>query len=392
MIKDKNIICFGFAEWDNPYKTNQHRLMFLFSKTNRVLFVESIGLRRPVFQKKDIKRIISRLVKWFKGIRRLNENLFILSPLVLPFHKYKFIRYINKLLLFIQLKQAIIALNFKNPIIWSYIPNANEFIGKLNESLSLYHCVDDISANPLVDKNSFIENENKLLSSVDIVVTTSKHLFSEKSKLNTNTHYLPNVADFYHFNKSILQTTKIPQDIEKIKTPILGFFGAISNYKIDFDLLSYLATRNANWNIVLIGDTGEGEKKIDTNTFNNNKNIYFLGPKSYELLPSYLKAFNVCLLPNRINQYTKNMFPLKFFEYLSSGKAIVSTNLDAIADFSNLCYISESYESFECNIKLALNENSASDIINKRIKTARNNTWEKRAEEFSELIIKYARK
>ncbi|HDZ2781807.1 TPA: glycosyltransferase family 1 protein, partial [Klebsiella pneumoniae] len=50
--------------------------------------------------------------------------------------------------------------------------------------------------------------------------------------------------------------------------------------------------------------------------------------------PSYLKGFDVALLPNNINSYTDNMFPMKFFEYLAAGRNVVSVNLPSIKEFS----------------------------------------------------------
>ncbi|MBX9265058.1 glycosyltransferase, partial [Klebsiella pneumoniae] len=64
------------------------------------------------------------------------------------------------------------------------------------------------------------------------------------------------------------------------------------------------------------------------------KNIHFLGAKDYSSLPSYLKGFDVALLPNNINSYTDNMFPMKFFEYLAAGRNVVSVNLPSIKEFS----------------------------------------------------------
>jgi hypothetical protein len=130
MLENQNIICFGFADWDNPYRTNQHHFMERLSKTNRVLFIESLGLRRPTFQKKDILRILRRLKGWMKGVKRKSENLYVFSPLVLPFHRYAIVRQFNRWFLKAQLDYIVKKYSFQCPIIWSYIPNAVEFLGK----------------------------------------------------------------------------------------------------------------------------------------------------------------------------------------------------------------------------------------------------------------------
>ena len=184
MIENNNIICFGFAEWDNPYRTNQHHLMERFSHSNRVLFIESLGLRRPTFQQKDLKRIIYRLIKWIKGVRKVSDNLFVYSPLVLPFHKYSAIRFVNKQFLMLQLKYIVAKYGFDEPIIWSYIPNALEFIGVWKEKLVVYHCVDELSANPLIPGDVVRKMEEKFIKAADCVFVTAKPLYDEKKKIS----------------------------------------------------------------------------------------------------------------------------------------------------------------------------------------------------------------
>jgi len=333
MISGNNIICFGFAEWDNPYKTNQHHLMSRLSKHNRVLFIESLGLRQPTLQPKDTKRIVKRLISWIKGVKKVSETLYIFSPLVLPFHKYLFVRVFNKIFLHLQLKIVVSKYNFKNPIIWSYIPNAIDFLGVWQEKISVYHCVDELSANSRIPEQVVKRMEEEFIKKVDVTFVTAKTLFEEKRKYSDSVFYMPNVADFEHFNKALLNSTVIEPDVSAIPSPRLGFIGAISNYKIDFELVDYLARKHAEWSFVFIGETGEGEKTVDLTRIKENQNVYFLGGKDYTALPGCIKGFDICLLPNRLNEYTRNMFPMKFFEYLASGKPVVSTELQALREF-----------------------------------------------------------
>jgi len=113
-----------------------------------------------------------------------------------------------------------------------------------------------------------------------------------------------------------------------------------------------------------------------------------LGGRPYEQLPGYLKAINVCLLPHRLNQYTHNMFPMKFFEYLAAGKPVVATALDAIKDFTDVHYRCGSPEEFENGITVALAEDHMQEE-QKRFAVAQKYTWDSRIGSMSELIGKY---
>jgi glycosyltransferase involved in cell wall biosynthesis len=225
--------------------------------------------------------------------------------------------------------------------------------------------------------------ELEFLKKVEVVFTTARSLYESKRRFNEHTYYMPNVADFDHFNKGFVELSPVP--VQHRSPVTIGFIGAISNYKIDFDLLAFLAEEHPQWMILLIGVTGEGEMAADLTLLEKYANIKFLGGKPYQELPGFLSAFDVCLLPNRLNDYTKNMFPMKFFEYLAAGKPVVSTFLDALMEFSDYCYLSKTHEEFELNITKALHEDSPA-LQRKRIECAKLYTWEKRVEEMSAVI------
>ena len=60
-LQGRDIVCVGFADWDTDLWTNQHHLMSRLARGNRVLFVESLGLRRPQLAGRDLRRIARRL-------------------------------------------------------------------------------------------------------------------------------------------------------------------------------------------------------------------------------------------------------------------------------------------------------------------------------------------
>ncbi len=378
MLKGQDILCISAADWDNIAWTNKQHIMSRLSKTNRILYIESLGLRQPTIKKKDILRILKRIKDWLKGPRKINENLFVYSPIILPFHKIKIVQKINHLVLWLTLKLLLTRLRFKKPIFWTYSPPATSLIGRLNEKLVIYHCVDELSATPRIPTSSILKMEEELLQKADLVFTTSKLLYEKKKEFNQNTYYMPNVADVAHF----MRASEIPEDIANIKHPIIGFIGTIVLYKLDFNLIKHIALTHPQWSIALIGDVVEGE---NIEEFQSIPNIFMLGGKRYELLPGYIKAFDVCILPNRINEYTQNMFPMKFFEYLATGKPIVLTELPAVNEYREISYIAKDKEEFAQYIEQALTENDL-QLKQRRIEIAKKNTWEVRIEEMSKLI------
>ncbi|MDD5259377.1 MAG: glycosyltransferase [bacterium] len=384
MIKNENIICISSADWDNPYWTNQQHIMSRLARQNKVLYIESMGLRRPVLQSKDMKRIGRRLKRFLRGPIKISDQLYTYSPLVLPFYKFALVRWLNHRIMIAALRRLARKLAMPAPILWSYVPNAVYFKGKLGEKLLVYHCVDEIAANPLIPGNIILDMEKELLAAADITIVTSPELYTAKKPLAREIHYLPNVADVEHILKIQDPDLQVPTDLSSIEHPILGFVGAVSNYKLDFSLLKTIANERPAWNIVLIGAVGEGEKSAAVSGLKEMPNIHILGGRPYGKLPNYLKGFDVCLLPSKLNEYTRNMFPMKFFEYLASGRPVVGTALSSLREFKEYFYQANSPAEFIRDIEIALAEDAS--VRGKRIALAKKYSWTSRMEEISALL------
>ncbi|HCL7538620.1 TPA: glycosyltransferase, partial [Escherichia coli] len=329
-MENKDIVLLSTADWDNPFWTNKQHVAVELSRLGyKVFYIDSLGLRAPSLNKKDLTRAIKRIFKMFKAPRHVRENLWVWSPVTLPWNKYKLIRSFNRLYLKGMIGFWTKHLKFRDKVLWTYNPLTKRLLNLKDYSYVVYHCVDEIKAQPGMPVSILEESENELIVNSDIVFVTAPKLYESRKLLNDRTYYHSNVADFNHFNTSITEGYERPKDLKNIEGPILGFIGAISSYKVNFELLSSLAKSRPQYHIVLIGLVGEGDPNTDVSILENHKNIHLLGPKEYDELPSYLKYFDVALLPNMINSYTDNMFPMKFFEYLAAGRKVVSVNLKA---------------------------------------------------------------
>jgi len=70
----RDIVCVGTADWDAELRTNQHHLMSRLARDNRVLFIESLGLRQPQISSRDARRVVRRLVRGVSPPRRSAGN------------------------------------------------------------------------------------------------------------------------------------------------------------------------------------------------------------------------------------------------------------------------------------------------------------------------------
>ena len=70
---------------------------------------------------------------------------------------------------------------------------------------------------------------------------------------------------------------------------------------------------------------------------------------------------NVGLLPCVLNQYTRAMFPMKFFEYLAAGLPVVSTRLPSLEEFAEYIDFANTAEEFASIINQILSNSSHFD-------------------------------
>ena len=148
MLKNENIICISSIDWDFIWQGHQE-IMSTYAETgNRVLFIENTGVRTPGIR--DIPRIKKRIKNWFrgiKGIRKEKDNLYVFSPLALPFPYSKIAKRINRFLLLPGLKRWMKAMDFSDPIIWTFLPTplSLDIANNLIEKILIYYCIDKFS-------------------------------------------------------------------------------------------------------------------------------------------------------------------------------------------------------------------------------------------------------
>ena len=337
----QSCILFATADWDEPYWTNkQHCAQSLAALGTRVLYVESVGLRSPkAGSAKDWGRLWNRLCKGLEslvlGARERAPGIYVLSPLLIPAgHRRPWSRALNRFLLKAAIARAAWQRKFRKPLIWTYHPFMLDVIEGMDCGPLLYHCVDDLAAVPGVDGASFRPAEIALLHRAQVVFATAPALAEHCRQHNPNTHYMSNVVDAEHFGRA-LEPGPIPADLASIPEPRLVYHGVLSDFKIDFQLLLDAARLRPDWSWVLIGEEREGQKSPLVAELKTLPNVHFLGYKPYAVLPDYLRGMQVGLLPSLINDYTRGMFPMKYYEYLAAGLPVVSTPLD----FTRACEV-----------------------------------------------------
>jgi glycosyltransferase involved in cell wall biosynthesis len=94
--------------------------------------------------------------------------------------------------------------------------------------------------------------------------------------------------------------------------------------------------------------------------------VHFLGAKKMEDLPLYVKAFDVCINPQLVNEVTIGNYPRKIDEYLAMGKPTVATSTTAMEVFADYCYLANNKEGYIKSIEAALSTNTGEEEKRKK--------------------------
>ncbi|MBN2169834.1 MAG: glycosyltransferase [Candidatus Krumholzibacteriota bacterium] len=385
MLEDRDIVCVAPSFWRADAPLNVHHVMGRLAPRNRVLLVESPGLRAPAAGRRDLAKVLRRLAAWLRGPRRAPEGLWLLAPLVVPLHGRAWARRLNARLLVAAVRRAMRRLGLERPILWIFPPTGAGLAGHLGERLVVYHCVDAYAENPGVDRAAILALEAELLGRCDLVLATSRALYEEKIPARGLSRYLPNVADAEHFAAA----GPPPPVLARIARPRLGYVGNVAGYKVDLELLAAVALARPDWQLCLVGPRGAGEPRSDLVPLAGLPNVHLLGQRPYAELPAWVAGFDACLIPFRVSPSTRASFPLKFFEYMAAGKEIIATPLPALAAYADrpgLVRFAAGADAFVAAIEAALAAPQTETLRAARREEARRNAWPERMEDISRAV------
>lgn len=382
MISGRTIVCIG-SSWDYD-PTSKHHLMRLLSAQNRILWVNYHGTRRPGATKSDVAGAWSVLRRVARGVERVSESMWQLTPLVIPGASNNAVRHFNEQLLMAQIKRALNAIaQTSDPIqVWCFAPDVPFLVDQLGEEVFIYYCVDDYTKFQGHDAVHIVESETELLHRADLVITTSAPLWEEKRQIREDAKLLRHGVDFDHFTAAWRQELPCPRDLEAIPGPRIGFFGLIQHW-IDTSLLAEVARQCPNYSFVLIG-----EAKSEVAALKSLRNVHLLGRRTYSELPAYCAHFDAALLPFAANEMTRCVNPIKMHEYLAAGLPIVSTPLPEAERLAPPIRIAATADEFAA----ACTDAIATPTDQRGLAMARlvmHDSWESKVEALSVLVSRH---
>jgi glycosyltransferase involved in cell wall biosynthesis len=371
-----DFISLSLNYWEDLWQS-RHQIMLALAQTHKVLFVSPpFSLSEALASPKEGNGLPK------SGLIHRQANLYTLVFSRFLFRTYRYPR-IEKLMRYLrqrQIQRLAKKFGFKDTVLFIWHPQFAELAGTLGEAITCYYVDDEFSAYSGGSEQraqEILQQEDGLLRKVDLVFANGTVLLQSKNRYG-NALSVPMTADFNLFSRSRLPETKVPDDIEAVPHPRIGYIGNL-NDKVDFALLRQLARERSDWSFVLIGPTNIRGAEVRGNfeALQVMPNVYLLGSKPRESLPNYIKGLDVCTMVYRQHGWANSVYPLKLHEYLASGKPCIGSGLTSLREFSEVVHIAESPQEWLEAIRVAL-EDKDPNRVERRVQVAYENRLETR--------------
>lgn len=385
------------VDWQSQYVRNRQH--FLIREIARQIEGRGqvLALERPVCLMTGPFRQRAKFVEWLsgrRGLRKEGNNLFLYTPFVWLHNVLATavpgLTRANRQLLRWQVNRLLDRLAFRRRklVAWVHHPYQLEDMGLVRERVLIYDCYDDYFSQALDYRLADLQRrEAAILKRADLVFVASERLLRPMQDRAQHVHLVSNGVDVDFFSLATQPETKVPGEIAILPRPVIGFVGKLTP-RLDFQLLFRLAALHPEWSMVFIGAEEDGRRSRSQpgyEDFRNAPNVYLLGPKSYETLPGYLKGYDVCLIPYVLDEFNLSSSPLKLYEYLASGKPVVSVDIPQVARLRPLVRIARNVAEFERAILASLAEGN-DKFLERRLEMAREGAWGRRAKQVLALV------
>ncbi len=380
------LVCFSYDPW-GAYEKNIHRLMRRLAarpEVGRVLFVEPEAwlsrllepLERPEPGEAEAR---SRALRG--GLSFPAREIGVWTPVHrVPFAgRWGALGALDRALLRSGFRRALRRLGVREPLFWVNRP----FEPRLLEAAApvrgtVFHWSDDWEAFASPSERDVTRLwTQEWLRRADVVFAVSPGLRARAAALNPASFLLPNATDPEFFEAAAEGTVPAAEELAGLPRPVLGFVGFLSP-RLDFPLLEALARRRPQWTFAFVGPErrlgGAGE------AFFGLPNVRRLGPRPASEIPGLYRGMDVCLVPFRRDEATRDADAIKFYEYLAAGRPVVATEASGAERVREFVRVATGPEAFERAIEEALARRDPGEVERGRA-FARRNSWEARAGE-----------
>jgi glycosyltransferase involved in cell wall biosynthesis len=264
-------------------------------------------------------------------------------------------------------------------MLYLFHPEFEDYVRLLRPRHLVYHPYDAFASDPQWS-GPLAERQERLVARADLLVATSERIAADLPGNGAGrAKVLWNAVDAELFGRG--SGERCPDDLAAVPRPRLGYVGRITR-KVDLGLIHDLAIRRPAWHWALVGPAlGVDRDPAMVEPFARCRalgNVHFLGEKPPAALPAYMGHMDVNTMCYRRDPgWWQGASPLKMYEYLAVGVAIVATDLGSADRHPEVIAYPGSTDEWERAIAAAL-EGRAVGSVAERQDLARRHTWDQR--------------
>ncbi|MEZ5843424.1 MAG: glycosyltransferase [Hyphomicrobiaceae bacterium] len=381
-----DLVVFG-EDWGAHPSSTQH-LVRRLAADRKVVWINSIGMRRPRMDGRDLRRALGKAGAMISGRRNdarpervaatsmtlaaspVPNNLSVHSVAAIPAPASRAAFALNRTLLGRQVRRLMHDRDIVRPVLWTSLPTALPAVGEFGERAVVYYCGDDFGALAGVDHGPVLEMEERLVARADLVLAASEVLARRFPARKTR--LVPHGADIALFSTPAPRAPELPAGV-----PIAGFYGALADW-IDVDLIAAVARSLPRWRFVFVGPVA-----TDVTLLATLDNVTMLGARPHASLPGFAQHWDVSLIPFRDCPQIHAANPLKLREYLAAGAPIASTPFPALRPYRDLVQIGAGEVEFRAAILAAAADKAGAEARRGRVAAE---SWDGRAAEVSAAL------
>lgn len=249
--------------------------------------------------------------------------------------------------------------------VWLYTPMMLELADAFDAAPLVFDCMDELAAFDFAPPG-IAECDRALVERADLVFTGGRSLYEHRRAAGTKVRLYPSGVEAERFGSDVAPHP-LPAELT---SPVFGYVGVIDE-RIDVDLIVALADAFPDGNVVLVGPV----VKIDPKILPRRANVHFTGGMPYAALPSFLRGFDVALMPFARNRATRNISPTKTLEYFAARLPVVSTAIpDVVADYADIVFVAGDREQFIAAARSALRADAGR--IDRGVAAAHRHEWD----------------
>lgn len=338
---ETTLICLSHLRWDHVWQ-RPHHLMARMAQHVPIIFVEEPWLgewphiQEPTWEERpglDRVRVVRPLVPF--------------ASVNTPGNSYEEV--------FVRLFQQLLPQAGPQPLVWEYSPMMVYLTAAVPDpGLVIYDCMDEL-ANFRGAPPNIRAREAELMDRAALVFTGGRSMYEARKERHPRVHWFSSGVDTAHYQQALLPSTAEPPDVVQLAHPRLGYFGVLDE-RLDWDLVARVVALRPAWQWIFVGPTA----KINPADLPQAPNVHYLGQRSYNDLPAYLKSFDVATMPFAHNEATRFISPTKTLEYMAGHAPIVSTSVpDVVRFYSERVRLADDPASFVAAVEAALRETPA---------------------------------